>query len=40
MLTLLSRNVGKYKFLTNQDVLTEKGPYKKLLQSKGWNIHY
>ena len=38
-LALSLGNVGKCKFLTSKNVLTKKTCERKLLQSKGLNIH-
>ena len=37
---LSSENVGKYDFLTGEDVLPEKAFLEKLLQLKDLNIHH
>ena len=40
ILALASRNVGKYDFLTGEDVLAETGLLKKAAQSKDLDIHH
>ena len=39
-MALAWRNVGKYDFLTGEDVLAETGLLKKAAQSKDLDIHH